>query len=265
MFNYSSLYRILCFNLIFFVSWFLIDNLLGFNFRYLWVIEFIILRITTLLLLLFLYSKLAQTKFFIGLRKEILVFDLPRDNPNFLVKVREYHYLILIVSYALYTLSIAIVIDFPRLANFAAFVSIMGGLIYIIHFLVYASNYLKLNIMEIKANGLVKGTRSFSSYDMFQKASVVCLESMKVCGCFILVSELSWKMTHGGPNSIPPWREAVLNDMFPDDNTKVWSETKAGHALENRSIGNPHSDLYKDDVISKKLTITKGILPQTKE
>ena len=33
--------------------------------------------------------------------------------------------------------------------------------------------------------------------------------------------------------------------MFPDDRTKVWTESKAAFALHNRAMGNPHNNIYQ--------------------
>ena len=52
-------------------------------------------------------------------------------------------------------------------------------------------------------------------------------------------------MTHGGMNDMSPWRQSAMNKIFPDDKTKIWTETKAGMALHNKTMGNPHEDIYK--------------------
>jgi hypothetical protein len=33
--------------------------------------------------------------------------------------------------------------------------------------------------------------------------------------------------------------------MFPDDRTKIWTESKAAYALHNRAMGNPHNNIYQ--------------------
>jgi hypothetical protein len=52
-------------------------------------------------------------------------------------------------------------------------------------------------------------------------------------------------LTHGGINDMSLLRQSAMNKMFPDDRTKIWSETKAAHAMQNRAMGLPHNDVYK--------------------
>jgi hypothetical protein len=46
-------------------------------------------------------------------------------------------------------------------------------------------------------------------------------------------------------NDMSPWRQHAMNQLFPDDRTKVWTETKAGMAMHNRAMGYPHENIYK--------------------
>ena len=60
--------------------------------------------------------------------------------------------------------------------------------------------------------------------------------------------EIGYKLTHGGMNDVCPWRQEWLNKIFPDDETKIWTESKAAIALHNRAMGNPH-DSVRDKMI----------------
>jgi len=40
-------------------------------------------------------------------------------------------------------------------------------------------------------------------------------------------------------NDVSPWRQQWLNQTFPDDKTKIWTESKAAMAM-----GNPHNCIY---------------------
>ena len=49
-------------------------------------------------------------------------------------------------------------------------------------------------------------------------------------------------------NDVCPWRQEWLNKIFPDDETKICTESKAAIALHNRAMGNPH-DSVRDKMI----------------
>ena len=52
-------------------------------------------------------------------------------------------------------------------------------------------------------------------------------------------------------NDVSPWRQEWLNKTFPDDKTKIWTESKAAMAMHNRAMGNSHDSMY--DSISDKI------------
>jgi hypothetical protein len=133
------------------------------------------------------YLNLIQTDFVIGLKEEALIYNLPHNNSKILVKIREYHYLILLMSYVLYTVSIYMVIDFPKLALLSAFFSAIGVLLYTVYFFVYTTNYLKLTFYIVKSKGFVSFARSFSSIAVMKKVGVVCLECVKFSGNALIV------------------------------------------------------------------------------
>ena len=68
-----------------------------------------------------------------------------------------------------------------------------------------------------------------------------------------------YKLSHGGMNDVSPWRQEWLNQTFPNDKTKIWTESKASMAMHNRAMGNPHGEIY--DSVGDK--IMKG-LPKEK-
>lgn len=61
-------------------------------------------------------------------------------------------------------------------------------------------------------------------------------------------------------NDMTPWRQYVLNKMYPDDRTKVWTETKAAVAAHNRAMGYPHDRIYTNTDAFKNF---KDILPKS--
>lgn len=76
------------------------------------------------------------------------------------------------------------------------------------------------------------------------QVAVVCLECAKAGLTITGGFELAWKLTNGGMNAVSPPRQFLLNQTFPDDRTKVWTESKVAMALHNQVMGNPHDKIY---------------------
>lgn len=102
------------------------------------------------------------------------------------------------------------------------------------------------------AAGLVSSTPS-------RKAVLNCVECLKGVSTIILGAEAIYKvLVAGSMNAMSPPRQWVLNQTFPDDWTKIWTETKAAHAYHNRAIGLSHDsiynlpDMYESYNVSKK-------------
>ena len=82
----------------------------------------------------------------------------------------------------------------------------------------------------------------------FKKIAVVCIDCARGVVTIGGALELGYKVTHGGVNAMSPLRQEWLNKTFPDDKTKIWTESKASMALHNRAMGNPH-DSIGDNII----------------
>lgn len=69
------------------------------------------------------------------------------------------------------------------------------------------------------------------------------------------------EIAHGGLNDMSSWRQSAMNQMFPDDKTKTWSEIKAGMGLHNKAMGNLHEDIYKTGETIKQVrsSISKSV------
>lgn len=78
-----------------------------------------------------------------------------------------------------------------------------------------------------------------------RKTVVFCVECVKNVSSFVVGAELMYKLSAGGMNAVSPPRQLVLNRMFPDDRTKIWTESKAAYAMHNQAMGNPHNNIYK--------------------
>ena len=70
-------------------------------------------------------------------------------------------------------------------------------------------------------------------------------DAPKGFGTFMVGGEMVYKLSAGGMNAMSPPRQLMLNRMFLDDRTKIWTESKAAYALHNRAMGNPHNDIYQ--------------------
>ena len=78
------------------------------------------------------------------------------------------------------------------------------------------------------------------------------MECVRGLGTVVVGGEVLYKVSVGGMNAISPPRQWVLNKMFPEDRTKIWTESKVAHALHNRAMGNPHDKIYQmQDVVNK--------------
>lgn len=85
-----------------------------------------------------------------------------------------------------------------------------------------------------------------------RKAAVTCLECAKGFGTLLVGAEVTYKLSTGGMNAMSSPRQWMLNNMFPDDRTKIWTESKAAYALHNRALGNPHNNIYQIQDIRNK-------------
>jgi hypothetical protein len=75
---------------------------------------------------------------------------------------------------------------------------------------------------------------------------VLCSECVSAGLTIAFCAEGGYKLfSGGGVNVISPWRMFAMNQAFPDDESKVWTESKCFWATHNRAMGKPHSDLYK--------------------
>jgi hypothetical protein len=107
---------------------------------------------------------------------------------------------------------------------------------------------------------MFSGMTSHMTYPAARKAALTCVECTKAVGGFMFTGELLYKFSAGGMNAISPPRQWALNQMFPDDRTKIWTESKAAYALHNRAMGNPHNDIYKmQDLWTKHGTVIQQI------
>ena len=188
-------------------------------------------------------------------KEELKVFNKgPENNPSFIIFLRKYDFLLLFSAYLLYSLAIILFAENSLVSYLLVFIAFTNLIFYFIQFAVYTNNYVKdfLNAINSPVNKDVKShIRSIMAFSNLKKLLILCTECAKVviaAGCLL---DIGYKMTHGGINVVPVWRQDWLNQIFPNDNTKVWTETKVATALHNLSMGDPY-DFTDDSLIDEK-------------
>jgi hypothetical protein len=132
-----------------------------------------------------------------------------------------------------------------------------------VQFVVYTKEYttksFKSNKSIFSMDKRKGSTRGMVTSPKIKQVAIVCVECVKVLLTVGGGLEIGYKLTHGDMNDISPLRQQWLNEMFPEDKTKIWSESKAAMAMHNRAMGNPHDAIY--DSIGDKI---KKSLPKKK-
>jgi hypothetical protein len=144
-------------------------------------------------------------------------------------------------TYFSYALAIYLVDDF-LLSFLLGLIALVGSILYIIHFAVYTRAYVKKSLLSVKSTkSMFKGgeraqTRTFASEASFAaeaatkvnaessaiaKTLFICAECLKILGIRLVSAELIFKVARGSMAVVPSWRARVLNQMFPDDPTKL--------------------------------------------
>lgn len=96
-----------------------------------------------------------------------------------------------------------------------------------------------------------------------RKAVITCVECAKGFGTIMVGEEMMYKLSAGGMNDVSLPRQWMLNKMFPDNRTKIWTESKAAFALHNQAMGNPHNNIYQmQDMWNKHESVVQQIKSQ---
>jgi len=226
--------------------------------EYLYILEFILTRLVLIFLLLMVLQILLNLPIAKDFQKELQIFNKdPKDKP-FIVLLRRYHFQLFLLSYISFSLATTYFVENFMLSYVLGIIAFISVILYLVQFVVYTKNYLQQQNKNFTYTG-----KRYISTDSIRKAGVICLECAKVGVQLGLGAEAGWKLTHGGMNDISPWRQSALNHMFPDDRTKIWTETKAGMAMHNRAMGYPHDNIYKpkeilDDIRNSASNLPKG-------
>jgi len=234
---------------------------------YLYLLEFVLIRLALVSLFLMLLQVLLDLPFTKDFQEELQIFNQnPKGNP-FVVLLRKYHFQLFLLAYISFGLATTYFVENFMISYVLGVVTFIVVILYLVQFVIYTKNYLQRQTENFTYSATDTGKKyiSTATSQTIKKVAVVCLECAKVSVHIGLGAEAGYKLTHGGMNNMSPWRQAVMNKMFPDDRTKIWTETKAAMAMHNRAMGYPHGNIYKtgDTIENVRDSITK--LPKGKK
>ena len=233
--------------------------------EYLHILDFINWRLFFILCILVLLQCLLNLPFVKDLQEEMSIFNEgPANKSSFLAHLRKYHFSLLLSAYLFYSLAVTYFVEEPLISDLLGLLAFINLIFYLVQFVVYTNEYVKKSFKSNKSvlhRDKRKGqTRNMVTVSTLKKVAAVCLECAKGAVTLGGGLEIGYKLTHGGMNDVSSWRQMWLNETFPDDKTKIWTESKAAMAMHNRAMGNPHNSIY--DSLGDK--IMKEALPKDK-
>jgi hypothetical protein len=187
----------------------------------------------------------------------------PEKKSDFLAFIRKHNILIMFLSFICFSLAISVFVTDPLLSTFFGILAAGFAALYLGQSIVYLIAFWKKPLdksssISSKNSSKKKNDPRGQTRTMFsgmagqmagtpgaRKAVVTCVECAKGLGILLSGGEMMYKLSGGGMNAMSPPRQWMLNQMFPDDRTKIWTESKAGIAMHNRAMGNPHDAIYK--------------------
>jgi hypothetical protein len=204
-------------------------------------------------------QSLLNLPFIKDLQQEMTIFNEgPANKFSFIANLRKYHFSFMLSAYLLYSLAVTYFVEDPLISYLLGLIAFIMLTLYLVQFVIYTNEYVKKSFKSNKSTfskDKKSQTRNMVTISNLKKISIVCLECAKGAITLGGGAELMYKLTHGGMNDISPWRQEWLNQTFPDDITKIWTESKAAMAMHNRAMGNPHDSIYESvgDKIKKSL------------
>lgn len=213
---------------------------------YLYILEFIITRVVFISVLLIVLQFLTNLPVSKSFQAEYEIFNEEFKHYPFVTFLRKYNFYLFLVSYICFSLATTYYVDNYMVSNVLGIITIFSVTLYITQFVVYMGRHIQ---RPVKPTAPYTGKNLIKRYvgtwiPQAQKVGVACLECVKVAVQLGFGAEAAWKLSHGGMNDVSPWRQEGLNRMFPEDRTGIWTESKAGAAIHNRSMGYPHDTLY---------------------
>jgi len=236
---------------------------------YLYILDFLIWRLSSILCILIVLQSLLNLTFVKELQQEMAIFDEgPANVSPFIRQVRKYNFSLLFFVYLSYSLGVTYFIDNPSISYSLGLIAFIGLILYWVQFVVYTKEYVtksfkydKTTFGGDKRKGSVRTMFTLSGLihaPETKKIATLCVECTKTAVVIGSGAEIGYKLSHGGLNDVSPWRQAWLNKTFPDDKTKIWTESKAAMAMHNRAMGIPHTTIYDSFEDKIKKSFPKG-------
>jgi hypothetical protein len=211
-----------------------------FNFTYIEAIKTIGLRFILILTFFLISGYIGNFPIMLEIKNEFLLLDNLAISYGFPSFFRKYHMVFLFFAAVSY-----FIIPTFETNSTSQYVCLLVSFVFIILFFIQFFVHIFFYVKHINKEQKNKNIRQFSTViPVVKQVAVVCAECLKVGGGIILAGEIGYKVFAGGPNAVSPPRKFVLNTMFPDDRTKIWSESKAALALHNKAMGLPHDNIY---------------------
>lgn len=225
---------------------------------YFYIIDFLCWRLFFILCILVLLQGFLNLSFIKDLKEEMDIFNEgPPNKSSFMANLRKYHFSLLISGYLSYSLAVTIFVEDPFVSNLLGIVALINLTLYLVQSVVYINEYIKKSfkfdktISDGNRNKKNGQTRTMFTAANTKKVATICVECVKTAVTLGGGAEVVYKLTHGGMNDVSPWRQSWLNQNFPEDKTKIWTESKAASALHYRAMGYSHDSLY--DSVGDKL------------
>ncbi len=229
--------------------------------EYVEILELLSQRLLVIVFILLVVGRLSDVPFVKDFRKEMEKFgEGPKNKSLLLTKIRDWHFMILLAGYLSYFIGISYTENL-LVTNLMCLVSITCFGLYLVHFVVYSKAYIRRSFIYNKKNvNINKGPiRNIFTGAFVKKTGTLCVECLKVTGAAVLSGEVLWKFSSGSMNAVSPPRNWILNKEFPDDKTKIWTETKAALAYHQKSMGIPHGTMYEPVGEKMKKSLLGGL------
>lgn len=172
----------------------------------------------------------------------------PVNKSFFITQLRKYNFSLILSTYLLYSLAVTYFVNDPSISYLLGLIAFISLILYLVQFTVSTKEYLtksfKFNNNIFNKDKKKGSTKGMVTALNLKKVATVCIECAKTGITLGGGLEIAYKLIHGGMNDVSPWRQKWLNNTFPDDETKVWTESKAAMAMHNRAMGNPHNAIY---------------------
>lgn len=209
-------------------------------------------------------NKLRNNFFFLLWEENNRVYDVISSSSSLFVSyLLKYDTFIIIFYFCLYQTAPFIeeygwlpfssyYLDFLVYSGIPFFFTIVNArLILFFKFYSYKKKNPFKNLQPSRSGSRFFSTKVFTSAVDF---CYLCHKVIKPVATIVVGAEVVFKLSQGSLNSVPPWRQYVLNKEFPDDpHPGQWTESKAAYSFHLRSMGRPHSEAYEYYTLKESL------------